>query len=60
MSSAKCQACLKLPKDLDNANDNRPVEHELVIVLAWAKQAGYVNVAATVQRALTELEARAK
>ena len=43
------------PKDLDTVNDNRPVEHELAIVLAWAQQAGYVNVAAAVQRALTDL-----
>jgi hypothetical protein len=48
------------PKDLQKANDNRPVEYELAIVLMWAKQAGYVVVAAAVQRALTELEARAK
>jgi hypothetical protein len=48
------------PKDLENANDNLPVEHELAIVLKWAKQAGYRVVASVVQRALTELEERAK
>jgi hypothetical protein len=45
------------PKDLPNANDNLPVVKELAIVLNWAKQAGYVNVAAAVKRAIIELEA---
>jgi len=53
-------ALSELSKDLENANDKRPVERELAIVLAWAKQAGHVDVASAVQRALTELEARAK
>ena len=48
------------PPDLENVNDNLPVEHELGIVIAWAKQAGYVNVAAAVTRALIELEAGRK
>ena len=48
------------PPDLENVNDNLPVEHELGIVLAWAKQAGYLIVAAAVQRALNELKARVK
>lgn len=46
------------PPDLENVNDNLPVEHELGIVLVWAKQAGYPNVAAVLQHALDELEAR--
>jgi hypothetical protein len=48
------------PKDLENANDNLPLEHELAIVLAWARQAGFPNIAATLQRVLTELETRPK
>jgi hypothetical protein len=48
------------PKDIESVNANVPVEHELGIVIAWAKQAGYVNVAATVTRALIELEAGRK
>lgn len=48
------------PKDLPNANDNLPVEKELGIVLKWATQAGYVNVAAAVKRAIIELDASRK
>jgi hypothetical protein len=64
------------PKDLENAiasgngcltiavghnvNDNLPHEHELATALAWAKQAGYPNIAATLQRVLTKLETRPK
>ena len=48
------------PPDLENVNDDLPVEHGLGIVLAWAKQTGYVNVAAAVTRVLIELEAGRK
>ena len=48
------------PPDLENVNDDLPVEHGLGIVLAWAKQTGYVNVAAAVTHALIELEAGCK
>jgi hypothetical protein len=48
------------PKDLPNANDNLPVEKQLTIVLNWATQAGYVNVATTLRRAIVELEASRK
>jgi hypothetical protein len=48
------------PKDLENVNDNLPVEQQLAIIRRWAEQMGYRVVAATLQRALDELEARAK
>jgi hypothetical protein len=47
-------------KDLESVNDNLPVEQQLWLVLAWAKKAGYLVVAAAVEHALHELEARAK
>ena len=48
------------PKDLENVNDNLPVEKKLRIVLTWAKQAGYLVVADAVEHALTALETRTK
>jgi hypothetical protein len=48
------------PKDLENVNDNLPVEHQLEIIRKWAEQMGYQVVAATLQRALDELETRPK
>jgi hypothetical protein len=48
------------PSDLENVNDNLLIEHQLGVVLAWAKQAGDEVVAATLQRALDELEAPRK
>jgi hypothetical protein len=45
---------------LENINDNLPVEHQLEIIRRWADQMGYQVVAATLQRALDELEARPK
>ena len=48
------------PADIENVNDNLPIEHQLGVVLAWAKQAGYQVVAATLRRALDELEPRRK
>jgi len=48
------------PKDLESVNDNLSVERQLEIVLAWARQAGYMVVAAAVQHALIELQSRPK
>jgi hypothetical protein len=48
------------PKDLENVNDNLPVEHQLEIIRKWAEQMGYQVVAATLQRALDKLVARGK
>lgn len=48
------------PPDLENINDNLPVEHQLTVIRRWAEQAGYQVVAATLQRAVDELETRAK
>jgi hypothetical protein len=48
------------PPDLENINDNLPIEHQLTIIRRWAEQMGYQVVAATLQRALDELEARRK
>lgn len=47
-------------KDLENVNDNLPVERKLEVVHEWAKQAGYLVVADAVEHALIELEKRAK
>jgi hypothetical protein len=47
-------------KDLENVNDNLPVERKLEIVHTWAKQAGYVVVADAVEHALLELRNRGK
>ena len=44
------------PPDLENINDNLPVEDQLEIVRKWAEQMGYEVVAATLQRALDELD----
>jgi hypothetical protein len=51
---------LHTPKDLENVNDNLPVEHKLFLVSKWAKQLGYLVVADAVDHALMELEARRK
>ena len=53
---------MKIPvPDLENVNDNLPVEHQLTIIRKWAEHRGYRVVAATLQRALDELaEARRK
>jgi hypothetical protein len=48
------------PKDLENVNDNLPVEHKLGLVHKWAKQLGYLVVADAMEHALIELEARRK
>jgi hypothetical protein len=48
------------PSDLENINDNLPVEHQLEIIRNWAEHMGYQVVAATLQRALDELETRRK
>jgi hypothetical protein len=48
------------PQDLQKVNENLPLEKQLAIVLTWANQAGYVNVAAVVTRAIVELEAGRK
>jgi len=47
-------------KDLENVNDNLPVEQQLAIIKRWAKQMGYRVVAATIERALDELVVRFK
>jgi hypothetical protein len=47
-------------KDLENVNDNLPVEHQLELVHKWAKQLGYLVVAAAVEHALIELQKRPK
>ncbi len=46
--------------DLENINDNLPLEHRLSAVRKWAEQMDYRVIAATVQCALDELEARRK
>jgi arginine repressor len=46
------------PPDLENINDNLPIEQQLTIIRRWAEQMGYEVVAATLQRALDELDAR--
>jgi len=48
------------PKDLENVNDNLPVEHKLLLVRKWAKQLGYLVVADAVEHALLELQKRPK
>lgn len=48
------------PFDLENINDNLPVEDQIEIIRKWAEQMGYAVVAATLQRALDELETRRK
>ena len=48
------------PKDLENVNDNLPVERKLEIILTWAKQAGYLVVADALDHALIELRKRPK
>lgn len=49
-----------LVQDLENVNDNLPVEKKLEIVRVWAKQSGYLVVADAVEHALIELQQRAK
>jgi hypothetical protein len=49
-----------LPKDLENVNDNLPVERKLALVRKWAKQLGYLVVADAVEHALIELQKRPK
>jgi len=46
------------PIDLDYVNDNLPIEYQIGVILRWAEQCGFPNVAATLQRALDELEER--
>ena len=48
------------PPDLENVNDNLPVGHQLAVIRKWAEQSGYYVVAAVLQRALEEMEARPK
>jgi len=48
----------KPPTDLDYVNDNLPIEYQIGVILRWAEQSGFPNVAATLQRALDELEER--
>jgi hypothetical protein len=45
-------------RDLENVNDNMPLEHQLDLVRRWAEHLGYTVVAATVQRALDEIRER--
>jgi hypothetical protein len=47
-------------RDLENINDNMPLEYQLDLVRRWAEHLGYKVVAATVQRALDELAGRSK
>lgn len=44
--------------DLDYINDNLPIDYQIGVILRWAEQSGFPNVAATLQRALDELEER--
>jgi len=46
------------PIDLEYVNDNLPIEYQIGVILRWAEQCGFPNVAATLQRALDELEER--
>jgi hypothetical protein len=46
------------PIDLDHVNDNLPIEYQIGVILRWAEQSGFPNVAATLKRALDELEER--
>ena len=46
------------PIDLDYVNDNLPIEYQIGVILRWAEQCGFPNVAATLQRTLDELEKR--
>jgi hypothetical protein len=48
------------PTDLENSNDNLPLKHRLSVVRKCAEQMGYPVMAATIQCALDELEARRK
>jgi hypothetical protein len=48
------------PKDLENVNDNLPVEQQLAVIHRWAEQCGYQVVAAVIRRALDEMEPRRK
>ena len=48
------------PADLESVNDNLPVEYQLSVIRKWAEQMGYPNVAAALQRARDEPEARPK
>jgi hypothetical protein len=48
----------ELPKGLDHINDNFPIEYQIGVILRWAQQSGFPNVAATLQRALDELKER--
>ncbi len=55
-SGSKSETMKTRPPDLENINDNLPVEDQLEIVRKWAEQMGYEVVAATLQRALDELD----
>ena len=46
------------PIDLDYVNDNLPIEYQIGVILRWAEQSGFPNIAVTLQRALDELEER--
>lgn len=52
------EAMIVPPKDLENINDNLPVERKLEIVYTWAKQMGYLVVVDAVEHALIELQKR--
>jgi hypothetical protein len=49
---------IDLPKDLENVNDNQPLEYELDLVRRWAERLGYKVVAGIARRALDELAER--
>ncbi len=53
-------AMIELPRDLENVNDNQPLEYDLNLVRRWAEHLGYKVVAATARRALDELAGRWK
>ena len=49
---------IDLPKDLENVNDNDPLDYRLDLVRRWAEHLGYKVVAAIARRALDELTER--